>query len=180
MPLPSANWAQIRKEYTLTPKEKRPTLGQLAEKYNLKLKTVQNYARRNGWHEDANLFDLRIDEQKQLIAVRKKADQFEEIDFSILNLIEVLLQKTTQLIKKNRKEDRPLKAYEINQLSQTIKTLHSLSHDIQGDMSQALEVLMHSNIINREKAEQIILILEQGQARVKNEISNVISGNYPD
>jgi hypothetical protein len=180
MPKRAANWEEIRREFVFTPKESRPTLRELSEKHNVKLRTIRAQSEKYGWHLEAEQFDKKIHQERQLSAVSRNAQKFHQIDDLVLSLSENLLNEINNSLAKKREDGKQFKSYEINQFAQSIKALHSLSTEIRGDLPKALDVLLDEGMIDESKRDQISFVLAKNESNAREEVNRVIAGNYPD
>ena len=104
------DWVAIRTEYVECPIESaRPTLAQLAQKYNINPSAVRTEAARDGWKRDADTFIASLLQKKSVYtdkALDVLAEQLASFDMSCLELSKALnlhIKKHLLLLKESKK-----------------------------------------------------------------------------
>ena len=112
------DWVAIRTEYVECPIEStRPTLAQLAQKYNINPSAVRTEAARDGWKRDADTFIASLLQKKSVYtdkALDVLAEQLASFDTGCLALSKVLNMHIHKrlLLFKNTKELLPIRTLE--------------------------------------------------------------------
>jgi len=112
------DWVAIRTEYVECPIEStRPTLAQLAQKYNINPSAVRTEAARDGWKRDADTFIASLLQKKSVYtdkALDILAEQLASFDMNCLMLSQTLNMHIHKrlLLLKNTKELLPIRTLE--------------------------------------------------------------------
>ncbi|PNW42172.1 UNVERIFIED_CONTAM: hypothetical protein BEN50_14095 [Euhalothece sp. KZN 001] len=171
--IPDETWEQIYQDYL----ELDISYEELAQRYGVSATTIQQKATKQKWIAQKKEFRERLKRERKNQSIEIKKEKFQKIDETFFMLVQGLLYELCQTHRKRLEDGTPLKASEATQIATAIKTCYEISKDMEGDVANALQILMQNNVLPDGKVEEIIEVLNEGEVEVKRKITGILSGD---
>lgn len=165
-------WEKIKQEYL---SQEAPNLRELAEKYGITYGSLRNRKCREQWGED------REDRQEALASVRiEQTCRHDRLARISLELVETAYQELKLIFQERQESDVRFRTNEIFNVTKSLQILQQITAAANGEVSEAIEVLIRNGVVPNDRLPQIGAALEESQQYLAAALEKSFNGRVPD
>lgn len=142
------NWQQIKNDYVLASEEKRPTLEQLAEKYNCSPSHLREKAAKENWKIEAERYLETVQTKRKEHKSEALAGSLAEWDAKVFNAVENALDLVCSRFTSVTEE--PLTANQLDLLTKSLERIQKIGKAALGEESSLNLKIDYSNLSDEQ------------------------------
>ncbi len=155
----------------------RVDYSELSSMFGVPRDSLRQRARKNRWKEEiASQSVEAMSELEFRHPLSPRSSSWDRVDRKVADICWVLLDK----IQLHLEDDEPMGSSEIQKLSQAAQTLAMLARSAKGDIGCAIDTFAEAGLMPDEYAPQLVSVLEETEATLKDGVRKVFMGNIPD
>lgn len=164
-------WEKIKQEYL----RESPNLRQLADKYSISHGALRNRKSRERWDED------RDDRQEALASAKiEQSYRDDRLARMSIGLVRAAYEELELIFEDRRDSDIRFKTNEIFNVAKSLELLQRVTAEANGEVSEAIEVLIRHGVVPNDRLPQIGAALEESQHHLASALEKSFNGRVPD